>query len=844
MPMISSLPLALRLAGRELRGGVRGFRIFLACLALGVAAIAAVQSVSQAVSAGLAADGASILGGDVEIRQLYRPATPEQRSWLDASGRLSVTAEMRAMARTAAQERSVLVEFKAVDAVYPLFGSVVLEGGGTLAAALAAQDGVAGAVAEAPVLDRLGIGLGDILRVGDQNFELRGVIAREPDRVGSGGFSLGPRLMVGLDALAATGLERPGSLIYWSYRLALPAPDDTRSWKAALQARFPEAGWRLRDASEAAPQLTQLLRRLTLFLTLVGLTALLVGGVGVGNAVSAWLDRRTATIAILKCLGASGGLVVAASMAQLLALAGLAIALGLAAGAATPPLLAGLLGDLLPLPVRFGIFPQALALAAAFGLLTLSTFALWPLGRAREVPPGALFRDALSPVQAWPRRRYWLGTGLSACGLAGLAIASADDPLFAAVFVGAAVATLLLFRGAAWAAARSIRLFGRPRRPRLRLALANLLRPGNAAAIVVTSLGLGLTVLVAVAEVEGNFALRIGETIPRDAPAFFFVDIQPDQLGPLGATVRALPGAGAFEHVAMLRGRIVTINGVDAAKAVVDPAHAWVLRGDRGVTYAATPPEGAKLLSGAWWPPDYAGPPLVSIYQEIAEAFGIGVGDQIGINILGRTITAEVASVRAINFLAMTINFTLIVSPGVLERAPQTFLATLRVAPGGEAAVQRAVTAGFGNVTVIRVKEALDTVNALAGRIANAVRATAALALLAGTLVLAGAVAAGHRRRVYDAVVLKVLGATRTDLAATYAIEYGAIGLITAVLAIALGTLASWAVLTQVMAWPWVFLPWSALASAVPCTLVTLVAGLAGTWRALGEPAAAWLRNE
>ncbi|AWK87906.1 ABC transporter permease [Azospirillum thermophilum] len=844
-----SLALALRLARRELRGGLKGFWIFLSCLALGVAAIAAVQSVSRSILDGLAGDGRAILGGDVAIRQLYTPPNPEQRAFLVSSGRLSQSVEMRAMARAPDQAgggeaRSSLVELKAVDDPYPLYGDLTLRDGGSLRDALALRDGRWGAVVEDGVLDRLGLKLGDTVLVGDGAFTLRGVIRREPDRASSNAFSLGPRLMVALGSMEATGLLQPGSLAYWNSKVALPSGSDPAAWQAALKERFPDAPWRVRDYTNASPQVERFIGRMTLFLTLVGLTALLVGGVGVGNAVRSHLDGRARTIAILKCVGAPGGLVFQLYLAQILILAALGIAVGLALGALAPLAFGRLLEDLLPVTARIGVYPGALAVAAVYGVLTALTFSLWPLGRAREVPAGALFRDVISPAGGRPRYPYLIAMALVAAALAALAVATAQNKLFAGWFVAGSIASFLAFRGAASLVIAGAARVGRPRRPGLRLALANLHRPGNPTGPVVLSLGLGLTVLVAIALVEGNFSRRVTETIPKDAPAFFFVDVQPDQRDTLRELVAGVPGTGGFEAVPSLRGRIESVNGTPAEQALKSPDQEWILSGDRGVTYSAGLPRQSTVVAGSWWPADYAGPPLVSIHQSVADAFGIGPGARLGVNILGRTITAEVANVRAADFTTLSINFVMVFAPGTLERAPQTWIATVRATPEAEAAVQRAVLQRFPNVTMVRVRDALDTVNTMLADIGTAVRVTAAITLAAGMLVLAGAVAAGHRRRVYDAVVLKVLGATRGDVLRAFLLEYGLLGLVTAAIAGVIGTLTAWAVLRFLMHWDWVFLPSAVLSTALLSTAVTLAFGFYGTWRALGQPSAPLLRNE
>jgi putative ABC transport system permease protein len=297
-------------------------------------------------------------------------------------------------------------------------------------------------------------------------------------------------------------------------------------------------------------------------------------------------------------------------------------------------------------------------------------------------------------------------------------------------------------------------------------------------------------------------------------------------------------------EVPSLRGRIVSVNGVEAEKAIINSSKASWLRGDRGITYAATMPPKAKLLQGQWWPADYDGPPRISVFKDIADIFGLKPGDHMVLNVLGRDIEAEVANIRDIDWGTLGINFTLVMSPKPLSAAPHTWLATVKVPQAEEPALQRAVTDAFPNVTTVRLKDALETVNALLSQIGTAVRSTAGITLLAGALVLAGAIAAGHRRRIYDAVVLKVLGATRGDIMRAFLIEYGLLGLLTAVIACALGSVAAWGVLTFVMKIDWTFLPLTLVGTAGLCVAITLGFGFLGTWVALGQKAAPLLRNE
>ncbi|MGQ0662345.1 MAG: ABC transporter permease [Pseudomonadota bacterium] len=839
---MSSLPLALGLARRELRGGIAGFRVFLACLMLGVAAIAAVGSLAASLRAGLEGDARLLLGGDVDVALTHRPATAVQRAFLAAGGEVSGVVELRAMART--QTRRELVELKAVDDAYPLVGAVRLSPGpgAPLRDLLGRHGGAFGAAAEAATLARLGLAPGERLQVGDQAFVVRAVIENEPDRTANV-FTLGPRLMVSMAGLEATGLVQPGSLIHYHYRVKLAGGVDPRAWTRELRERFPDAGWRVRGLAEAAPGVQRWLERIAMFLGLVGLTALLVGGVGVANAVRSHLDSKTATIATLKCLGAPGRLVLQIYMAQIMAMAALGIVAGLAVGAAAPSVIAPLIADQLPVAARIGVYKLPLALAAAFGMLTALAFSLWPLARAAAVPPGALFRDVVAPVRRRPPPVYSAASGLALAAIAGLAVATAPDRQFGLGFVVAAALAFLIFRLAAFAIAWAARRTSQVRHPGLRLALANLNRPGSPAPAIVLSLGLGLSVLIVVVLVHGNLARQLREQLPELAPTFFFIDLQADQVAAFDDLMAALEGVGEVRRVPWLRGRIVKLAGIPVEAARVAPEAQWAIGSDRGLTYAAHPPPGTRLVAGAWWPADYRGPPLLSFDAQLARGMGLGVGDTMTLNVLGREIEARISNLRAIDWTTLGINFTLVLAPGALEAAPQTHIATAAVTPGAEDAVERAVVERFPNVSSIRVREALATVERVLGHIGLAAGATATLTLLAGTLVLAGAVIASHRRRIYDAVVLKVLGARRRDVVGAYLIEFGLLGLATSAIAAAVGTVCAYLLMKIYMQIDLVFLPGAVGATAIAATLAILGLGLAGTWRALGHKPARLLRN-
>jgi putative ABC transport system permease protein len=837
--------LPLRLALRELRGGLSGFYVFIACIALGVMAIAGVGSVSASLVEGLAREGRVILGGDVSFNLIMREADTNERAFMSGRGALSTIATMRSMARTD-DGRNALVEMKAVDAAYPLFGTVSLVPAQPLPAALAARDGIFGAVADPALLARLDLKPPARITIGSATFEIRATLLSEPDKL-AGGIGFGPRLLVTNDALRATGLLQPGGLVRWLYRLRLADDDTPNAVIAAAGAQFPQAGWEIRTRSNASPSLERSVERFTQYLTLVGLSALLIGGVGVANAVKGHLDRKREVIATMKALGATGGRVFAIFLAQVLAMAAIAAIPGLVIGAAMPFVVAWGFGTMIPLPIVPELPPATLLLALLYGLLTALAFALWPLGRAHDISVSALFRDQIAPERRWPRLPYMVATALVIAVLAALAIKLSVDQRMAAVYLAASGGLFLLL----WLVAALVRLIARrvprPRSTVLRLALSNIHRPGALTTSVVLSLGLGLALLVTVIEIDGNLRRQFMAALPEKAPAFFFLDIQQSDVTTFDAFIHAKAPRATLERVPMLRGRIVEVNGVPAEELKPSQSAAWVLQGDRGITFTDEVPAGSRVVEGQWWQPNEQGPPQVSFEKKVADGLGLKIGDPVTVNVLGRNITARVANLRTLDWQSLGINFVMVFSPATFRGAPATDIATLTY-PGGsttdeETALLKAAATAFPSITTVRVREALDTIGALVTSLVLAIRGASGLTLLMAVMVLGGALAAGHRHRVYDAVVLKTLGATRGRLLSAYALEYLLIGLATALFAVAAGSLSALVVVTQVMTLGFVWLPGPALAAAAGAVAATVILGLIGTFSALGQKPAPVLRT-
>jgi putative ABC transport system permease protein len=669
-----------------------------------------------------------------------------------------------------------------------------------------------------------------------------GVLEKEPDRV-STGFSLGPRLLLSARGLPATGLVTPESLVDYTYRVALRPGISIAGFRAAADRAFPDAGWQIRDRHDAAPGIRRFVEQLTMFLTLVGLVALGVAGVGAGQAILAFLDRKRTDIAILKALGAGGGFVFLIFFLQVMAVALAATLLGAAVGAALPFAVVWIYGEALPVPPTFGLYPLPILLSLAFGLLSAVAFSVPPLAHARDVPPASLFRDMVAPARAQGRNIYRAISAAAAMGVMGLTLLVAPSPVFAAQFLAGAVAALALLRLLAEGLRRGIAALPRAHSPLLRLALANLVRPGAATGGIVTALGLGLTLLATVTLLGSTINHQVSGALPQRAPSFFFVDIQPGEAEAFDRVIHGFSGTSAYQRTPMIRGRITALNGVPAAKAKVASDAQWALNGDRGITYATTPPPGTVITQGKWWAPDYRGPTLISLDQAIAEGTGLKIGDTMTLNVLGREFKGTIASLRRVDFTNGGQNFVLVLSPGLIDKAPHAFLATVRVTDEQENALYMAVTDRFPNISTIRVKDAIAQVQGLLSSLAQGVSAASLVTILAGLLVLAGAIAAGTRARIYDSTILKVLGATRARIALVYLIEYGVLGAATGIIALAAGTLAAWAIAWSILDVPLTFDLRAVAVTVLGGGAATLLFGMAGALAALSVRPARRLRS-
>lgn len=823
-----------RLAVRDLRAGGRGLWLLLVCLFLGTAALAGIGSLSASITTALDTQSRRLLGGDLELRVSQRRPTVEESAVFAGYGRTSESVSVNTMAQTRSAGASTLINLRAVDQAWPLIGRLELRPG-----ALAMRPR-GRSVAIAPALaDRLNLKVGDQVRIGAAWMRVIGVIAAEPDTLG---FSFGPTALVDMNGLDATQVIQPGSLYQSRTRLLLHPGLDAGKTGGAVVRRFPSAGWSARTPQDAAGNVKRSIDQLGQFLLLVGLAALAIAGIGIGSGVSAYLERKGRMIATLKVLGARSATIAAVFLLQIGLVAGLGVAAGLAVGAAIPWIVGTLAGSALPIPPELALYPAPLLVAAGLSLLVALLFSLPALARARAVPAASLLRDAVSAARR-PTPAVLLAMAFILAALIALAVLTASDRAIAFGFVAATglFVLLLWLLGVAlrWLLARA----PRPRRPLVRLALANLHRPGAQTDRLVVALGLGFSLFVALAAINTSLADELASTAPAKAPRFFAIDVQPEDEQTFRAAVNRSAPSATIEAVPSLRGSIVAIKGQRVADMKTLPEGAWILRGDRTITWSATVPPRNDVVDGQWWPSNYRGPPLISLEDRAAELLGLKVGDAVTVAVLGVEIPARIAALRKVDWQGLGLNFALIFSPGYIEEAPHSLLASVYAPPARDGAVATAVADALPSVTMLRTGDVIGQVSELLGRIALAIRAAAAVTVAAGIVVLIGAVTASGQARRYDTVVLKLLGGSRRQLLAGQAIEYGLLALLLAVVALLLGTAAGWYVVTYVLELHWAPDPWTIAGTLGVSIVMTLGVGVASSLPALRATPAAGLRD-
>jgi putative ABC transport system permease protein len=823
--------LPVTLALRDLRGGLSGLGLLWLCLAVAIAGLASVTSLASSIDRAIADNGRQLLGGDMMLTVSQREANAGERAAIDRLGPSAKSRTTRAML-VATDGRSILSELSGVDSAWPLAGRLELAPGGRRPRG--AEIAVGREIAE-----RLDVQPGDRLRVGRVSYRVSGVIDKAP---GAAGFALAPPSLMDEAGLGLSGLIQPGSISSTSYRVLLSESADGEEAGKAFQRRFPEGGWRATSREEAGAGTRRFIDRLGQMLLLVALSALAIGGLGMSSAAAAFAASRRPSIAILKLVGATRRTVDTMLLAEIGLVAATAILAGLAVGAAAPAIVGGLTQGLLPVTPDTG--PQWLALgeAALFGIL-ISFAASWRMvASAGETRPARLLRGDVGNGEPLRWRTFLLPLASLALAAA-IAILSASDPMFAAMGIGAiallcalfALIGLLIRR-----AARSARHLGGPV---TRLGVAALDRPGAATGRLAVSLGLGLSLLVALAATASSIVAEIDTSVPERAPALFLVDIPRAEEQRFRQMARsAVPGA-EVRLVPSLRGPVIAVNGERVADMKSIPEGAWILRGDRGLTFARELPPANRIVAGEWWPGDYRGPPLVSIDVDAARALNLGIGDKLTVAILGRPIEARIASLREIDWRSFGFNFAIIFAPGTLEAAPYTLMATVAPVDGGStAALERRLTQELPMVSAIRVADVVAEVKALLQSIEGAVRLATAFAILMGMIVLAGSVVATRRQRSREIVLLRLVGATRAQVARSQLVEFGLLSAAVAATAFGAGLLAAGLIVTQVFEFP--FSPGWAEVALIPlgAIILAVLAAFVAAIPALNARPAAGLR--
>ncbi len=839
-----SLPLstAWTIARRDLNARFRGLRLLVLCIFLGTAALAAIGTLTTAIARELASSGQELLGGDLEVEVWQRNLRPEEVKALAAYGTISSGYRMQAMASTPAA--AAPIELKAVDAKWPMFGRLTLADGRSVGAPTGKDAWIA-----QTAIERLGLKVGDSFKVGTVTLRAAGIIKDEPDRL-SEGFQLGPTIIVAEGIPAEAGLVAPGALYQSKHRIAFADPgQDPEAVGEALTRQFPTAGFDIRTRDRASPGADRFVRQMSDFLTLVGLAALVIAGIGIAGGVSSYLDQRRAGIATLKVLGATSGDIVRIYAMQI-GVAALAGSLaGLAAGVAVTPLLAGALQGLLPVESGFIIAPGALLLAAAYGLLVAFAFAAAPLLRARSFPAMALMRSGIVPLAR--DKRALLATAAGLAAICALALATTAQPRLSGGFLIGAGGALGLLAGLGWAIRHLVRRLPRPRNPLLRSVLANIHRPGAPTGSLVTALGFGLAAFVLLAAVQSAIDGNIAQRVPQEAPDYFVLDVPPSKEPRFFALIQQeFPKAG-IRTVPTMRGAVLAYGPKDKMVRVADlkeiPEGAWALRGERGLTYADTLPQGNRVVEGQWWSPVHSGEPLVSVDARFAEAVGLKVGDYLTIGILGVERTARVANLREIDWESMGFNFALVFSRNAISDAPHNLSATIDLPEGADAAARgrllRALVKEMPSSSVIEVGGILVEARKLLEQVSLATLAAAGVTVLAGLAVLMGAIAAARAARTYDTVMLRVLGASRRQILLLQLAEYGLLAGLLALVALGLGGGLAWVVITRLFEFEW--LPdWGEVLGVLALgTALVLGFALAGSLPLLGAKPARALRE-
>jgi len=806
----------IRMALREIRASWQRLLFFFICIAVGVASIVAIRSVIQSVRQGLTREARAMTGADVVVRS-DRPLSETVLAAVErerAAGRVALVSEaveLATMVRPAGVPTTRMVELRAVQPEFPLYGTLTLRGK-TYSHELLRNHGV---LVRPELMAQLNVREGDELLIGTQSFQIRGVIQSEPGR-NLGAFSLGSRVFIDHADLASTGLVAFGSRASHELllRIASPPPlpgrrDPSLILASELSKEFINDFVRVRSYRQNEGRMNQNLSRAENYLSLVGLVVLILGGIGVSSVTRVFVQQKVRSIAILKCVGSSTSQVLAIYLTQVILLGLAGSALGVVIAAAVLQALPAFVGDLAALlQVDYGLTAGAVLQGLAVGVLVSLLFSVVPLLEVRNVKPSLLLRQDIPSLPHFDWLKWTVAVAVGAA-LVGVAAWQAGSLQVGLLLSGGFVALTFILHLAGIALIRAVQPLRFSRSFALRQAVLHVARPGNQTRIILLAVGLGTFFILGVRALQANLLQDFSVQVGEDAPDMFLMDIQADQRAGLSALIDRENGAeNVPKLIPVLRARIVGVRGREVnLESYEDVRGRGGLSREFTVTYRSTLEANETLVDGAWWDDTPAvDRPEVSIEESLRERFNIQVGDEMRFDVLGRVVTARVTSFREVDFRDFRAGgFMIVFRPGPFDAAPHSFIAAVR---GGQDTAARTrlqglIVSSYPNISVIDLREVLDTVKTIVDNVTLAVTVVGALVLFSGSLILIGAVSMTKFRRVYEAAILKTLGASSGLIAKMLLLEYGVLGAIAGTVGAAGAIALSWAVARYGLDLPW-----------------------------------------
>ncbi len=839
----------LRMAVRETRASWRRLLFFFLCIAVGVAAIVTLRSVIQSVRGVFGREARSLIAADVLLSTNIE-WTPEARQTIDrrlsefGANERTESIETPTMSRPAdGRPVARMVELRAVQREFPLYGTIGLQDGRAYSYALLQQHGV---LVRPELLTALAVKVGDEIKIGQSLFTIRGVITTEAGRR-VGGFSLGPRVLIDYDDLASTGLLGVGSRA--RRVLLVRVPDDSiEPLVRALRRDFREQFVSARSYRSNDDEVGRDFDRAENYLSLVGLVIVILGGIAISSVTRVFIAQKIRSIAVLKCVGARSNQIMVVYVLQVLALglAGSLFGVLLArATLAAIPIAFGASTSILA-EADYGLSWSAAAQGVTIGMLVSLLFSLVPLMQVRHVKPSLLLRDeSTANRRDWTKLAVMVGVSLGLVGVAAWQAASLRVGL--AVCLGFAGLAFVLQLAGRMLIVLIAPLTKSPSFP-LRHAVLHLSRPGNQTRMILFAVGLGAFFVVGVRSLQASLLQEFSVQVSEDAPDMFLLDIQRGQADGVRAFLAdGTHGASHVRLMPVLRARVTGVSGRETNLETFDDVRArGSLAREYTITYRDHLEPNERITGGAFWS-GASTEPEVSVEQGIHERFKIDVGDIMRFDILGRIINARVSSVREVDWRdARSGGFMFVFRPGSLDEAPQTFIAPLKGPndPAARAKFQHDLVEQFPNVSVIDFHEILETVRDIMSKVTLAVTVVGALVLFSGALILIGAVAMTKFQRVYEAAVLKTLGANTRTIAKMLLFEYGVLGSLAGVVG-SLGAIGlTWGVSRYALEIPWRIFAGEHIGGVVLTAALVAVIGVVSSLDVLKNKPLATLRAE